>query len=121
MIRLHTRPTLSPYTTLSRSVEPVVAPGRPRTGSARTAIEEGQPRQVTGRARAVLDGDDLAREHGDLGAAWIGVIERHLEIVVGQDGTWLPEGRHAGHATSPRGGRSGACRHMMFVPATRAH
>jgi hypothetical protein len=80
-------------------VEPVVASCRPRTSPAGTAIEEAQPRQVTGCARGVLDGGNLACEHSDPRATRIGVIERHVEMVVSQDGAWLAEGRHARHAT----------------------
>src|SRR5262249_24706295 len=79
--------------------EPVIAPGRARTRTARTALGEKRPRPGTARGRRGPRRHDPAREYGDPRAIRIGVIERHLEVVVGQYGAWLPEGGHAGHAT----------------------
>jgi hypothetical protein len=49
---------------------------------ARPALEEDEPRLVVVLARR---GDDLARENGDRRAARRRVVERELELVLGED------------------------------------
>jgi hypothetical protein len=76
-----------------RAVEPAEFPADwSRALPTRPSLQEQQPRQVI--APAVLDRHHLPAEHGDLLAAWYGVVERHLEEVVGEHSARLPERGH---------------------------
>ena len=62
---------------------------RTRARHAGAALEEQQPAELISGLVRVLRRDDLAGEHGDLLPAGIGVIERYLEAVLGDDGAAL--------------------------------
>ena len=61
---------------------PATARLRPGRRAARSALEEDQVRKLVVPA---LLGDELAGEDGDALAGRVGVVERHLEPVVGHD------------------------------------
>jgi hypothetical protein len=56
---------------------------------ARAALQEQQPGQLL---VPLARGDHLAGEQGELLAAGVGVVERHLDLVLGQDQAGQPVG-----------------------------
>jgi hypothetical protein len=66
-----------------------------------TALQEEDPGQVL---VALSGGDSLAREDGDLLTARLGVVERHAELVVGEEQARQAVGRASHDRTLSRGG-----------------
>jgi len=88
---------------LQRPVQPALPPGGPQRAEPGTALQVQQPRQV---GRGLVRRDHLSGEDLDLLAARPGVIQRHGEGVVDQDGSRLVVRGHARHRTGrPRSRR----------------